>query len=242
MNMPDVSVPSGAGEPGLVDLAPTIPVAPAATTATYASELEQLWGLYDPTKTKKNPAAALSTPTTTTTGDLISFSEGDVEEKEKDLIAFSSDEEDHGVCFSNQNLTDAATPLTLAIFGIPVPPAVGIISPNFDKPLPPHPPAPYFPDEESADDTPGNLSWRGRIVVGPISAAARNDWRLSHGEHYWRSKFPNLFSSVFAKDGNEEMYCVLAFRDDEAGAMNALELIRDYPCGGVRMDSWKWVE
>ncbi|KAK4460745.1 hypothetical protein QBC42DRAFT_288213 [Cladorrhinum samala] len=195
---------------------------------------------------EENPA--VTTTISTKMADLIIFSDDDddddeehnenqenekkQEEEEGDLIAFSSSSDGD----EEENDDENETLPFKTLFNIPLPPFVTPLCPPelFKQPptLPPLPPLPVFPfnlDPPSANSV---LKSKGRVLIGPISESAREDWRLDGGLGYFRSKLGGgpgggVYSSVLVEDSEGKSYCLVAFESGQE-AERCREVFRWY--------------
>ncbi|KAK4221852.1 hypothetical protein QBC38DRAFT_461033 [Podospora fimiseda] len=233
-----------------------------ASTSLLIDCLEELCDLYDPTKTKdEETATATASPSSSLTTasiieDLISFpsdpgsvspptsplSKAAITDDDSKSIsppissiskATSTDDGNKPIFPPIRSLTKPATTndnnnnhiSTFPFLRFPYngPHLLSLLPTNLthlspQAPTPPNlyqpvPPRPDFPTFSENDGL--TLKWNGRILVGPI---------------------------IFVEDDEGKIYCISCFKNEEVGAERAMKVLRGYPCGGVRLDSWKWLE
>ncbi|KAK4235103.1 hypothetical protein C8A03DRAFT_37063 [Achaetomium macrosporum] len=138
------------------------------------------------------------------------------------------------------------------LYGIPLAHMVRPITPDWSRPLHgPRPPYPRLANDldiytlHSQGATIVENPWR--VIIGPISASAREDWKEDKGKGYLRFKLGSCRKSGVhlceMVQGEEGRWYVLAMFTSQESARNAVELFgQGYPCGGSIMWAWTCLE
>ncbi|KAL2148954.1 hypothetical protein VTH82DRAFT_1640 [Thermothelomyces myriococcoides] len=175
---------------------------------------------------------------------------------------------------NNINTTSTTTPITTTLYGIPCPPAVRPLTPDLStSPRTRRGPRPAYPALGGGPLDAYALRARGarvvenpwRVLVGPLSAAAREAWRHDGGKAYLRSRLetPGVAARYYGGDGGgggggrawdsglvfcdmisdgNGVWYILATFDRQDRARMAVEVFRGYACGGTIMWAWNFQE